>query len=284
MKQYLILLSAIVLFFSSCQDKAQQAAQQAAYNAVLAEKDTLSAQLDELRGIIGSVTESLDSIDMQEGLLFVPEKDAMKSTKKQMLERVRTYKELLARQREQLDKLEKNQRANQSSLKELRDLVSRLRAEIEEKEQSIANLEQELQKSQGNVSRLSNELNESWTRNALVTAQRDSIQNVSTKQADAIHTAYYIVGEKAALRKAGVTHGIFRAKVDYANLNKSLFNQVDTRTFTELNVNSAKPKLISEKPADSYTITQNANGTSTIRITNAQKFWQASPYLIIQVK
>jgi hypothetical protein len=47
-------------------------------------------------------------------------------------------------------------------------------------------------------------------------------------------------------------------------------------------IESKSPKLITAKPESSYELTKNADGTTTLKITDAKAFWSVSPYLIIQ--
>ena len=52
---------------------------------------------------------------------------------------------------------------------------------------------------------------------------------------------------------------------------------------TEFVIQSKSPKLITEKPANSYTIVKNADGTTTLTVTDVALFWEGSPFLIIQL-
>ena len=75
---------------------------------------------------------------------------------------------------------------------------------------------------------------------------------------------------------------IAKKKADYANLDKSKFTKRDMRGLEKLTIESKNPKLITEKPASSYTLTKNDDGTTTLEIKDPQTFWSVSPFLIIQ--
>jgi len=68
---------------------------------------------------------------------------------------------------------------------------------------------------------------------------------------------------------------------NYSNINNDVFHQVDTRSFNTLVIDSKSPKLLTEKPESSYTLTKNDDGTSTLKIINTKEFWETSPYLIV---
>ena len=47
---------------------------------------------------------------------------------------------------------------------------------------------------------------------------------------------------------------------------------------------SKKVNLLSNHPANSYSLDKDANGFYTLRITNTNAFWSSSRYLVVQVK
>lgn len=277
--RYLTLLL-LPLLLLACKEE-PQGPSMAAYQELAFEKDSLARQIDELQNIIGAVTTSLDSIDTQENLLFVNNDDGSKATRKQMLERIAAYKELLARQREQLQELEKNDKA---AMRQLRTVIARLREEITEKEMKIQTLEQEVASNKRDIAALKQTLNHTLDIVDRTEQQRDSLRGITEDQDIELNTVYYIVGTRNQLKQAGIVKGAFRSKVDYANINRENFIRVDKRRFTELTIHGKSVKLISEKPADSYNLVETSNGTTILRITDAQKFWSTSPYLIIQNK
>jgi hypothetical protein len=46
-------------------------------------------------------------------------------------------------------------------------------------------------------------------------------------------------------------------------------------------VNLKKVKLVTSHPSDSYTLEKNGDQVSNIQITNPEKFWRASKYLVV---
>jgi len=280
-KSFLLLLPLLLLTACEQQPKGPT---QAEYYALLAERDSLAGHMTELQDIIGGVTASLDSIDQQEGQLFVTNEDGTRASKKQIMARIQSYKDLLERQREQLAELEKKQKSNKAGIRELNAIIGRLRQEIFDKEQQIAQLEKDLNTSKKNVEELSTMLVRTKEIAATTADERDALQQIATTQDEIINQGFFLIGTKKELKDKGVVRGVFRSKADYANLDQSLFTRIDIREFTELSINGRSPKIITEKPADSYVLTDNGNGTCTLKIVNPTTFWQSSQFLIIQVK
>ncbi|MBR5715228.1 MAG: hypothetical protein IKX59_01465 [Bacteroidales bacterium] len=282
MKKLFILLVTGALL-ASCTQK-PQGPTQAEYDALAQVKDSLATQMTELQDLIGSVTASLDSIDTQEGLLFVNNEDGTKASKRQLMDRIQNYKDLLARQRTQLEKLENQAKSDKANIRELRTIIGRLRQEIHDKEVRIAELENDLTNRKKDIAQLEKTLAKSEENTANMTKARDALQDVADYQKQVINTAYFVVGSKSMLRDLGLIKGVFKQKADYANLDNTKFTKVDIRDFKELNINSKKAKLITEKPANSYLLIENPDETTTLRITDPDAFWESSQYLIIQTK
>ncbi len=282
MKKLFVLLSAAALLASCSQTPSGPT--QADFDALKSEKDSLAAQMSDLQDLIGSVTTSLDSIDAQEGLLFVNNEDGTKASKKQIMDRIQNYKDLLSRQRDQLAKLEKQANSDKASIREFRVIIGRLRQEIHDKEGRIAQLENDLSNKKKDIAQLEQTLAKSEENTANMTSARDALQEVADFQKKVINTGYFVVGSKSVLRDMGLIKGVFKQKADYANLDQSKFTKVDIREFKELNINSKKAKLITEKPANSYLFIENPDETTTLRITDSDAFWETSQYLIIMTK
>lgn len=282
MKKLFVLFSAVA-FLASC-NMGPKGPTKEEYDALVREKDSLTTHMGELQDLIGSVTTSLDSIDTQEGLLFVNNEDGTKATKKQIIDRIQNYKDLLARQRDQLAKLESQAKSDKASIREFRVIIGRLRQEIHDKENRIAELENDLTNKKKDIAQLEQTLAKSEENTAKMTSARDALQEVANFQKQVINTGYFVVGSKSVLRDMGLIKGVFKQKADYANLDKSKFTKVDIREFKELNINSKKAKLITDKPANSYLLIENPDETTTLRITDPDAFWETSQYLIIQTK
>ena len=62
----------------------------------------------------------------------------------------------------------------------------------------------------------------------------------------------------------------------------SYFTKADKRSLSVLPLHSKKAKLLSKHPSGSYEIVD-TDGTKTLRITNATRFWEMSNFLIVQV-
>ena len=67
-----------------------------------------------------------------------------------------------------------------------------------------------------------------------------------------------------------------------ADFEQGYFTTADKRTLTSIPTHAKKAKILTNQPASSYEIVEE-NSTKTIIITNPDKFWSLSNYLVIQV-
>ena len=75
---------------------------------------------------------------------------------------------------------------------------------------------------------------------------------------------------------------LFSKKVNNNKVTKELFTEANSKELKTLTISSSNPKFLSQNPEGSYTLTENEDGTTTLTITDADKFWNVSRYLIIQ--
>lgn len=68
------------------------------------------------------------------------------------------------------------------------------------------------------------------------------------------------------------------------DFNKDYFTQIDIRTDKEIKLYSKSAKLLTNHPEGSYSLVKDAKGQYILKITNPNKFWSVSRYLVIQVR
>lgn len=64
--------------------------------------------------------------------------------------------------------------------------------------------------------------------------------------------------------------------------DQSFFTAADKRTLTTIDLNSKKAEVMTNQPADSYTI-EERGGRKVLRITDPAKFWSLTNYLVVKI-
>lgn len=251
-------------------DLAATAADSALVNEALEQQE-----VEEMSNVINSLSACLDSIQVQENLLFKTDENA---SKQQVLERLRAFKDLLARKEAEISKLQANNKSNKATIANLTKVVDYLKAEINSKNKQIERLQERVQKLDGKISELAYDYQ-------MTKSERDYLSEQNYQQDKQLNQVYYIIGDKKELKELGLTEraGIFGKKTaNMSNVDASKFIKRDMRGLSKIKIDSKSPKLLTAKPANSYTLEKNDDGTSTLTITDPKTFWSASPYLIIQ--
>lgn len=275
----LLSLITIALLLSSC----QKTVPQAEYDRIVAERDSQAVEMQQMSSLITVVNNSMNTIAQQESMLFINAEDGKPVSKKEMLARLEAFQKLIDQQRSHIDSLQNVMKSKSGAVANLQQVINALKDQLAEKQLRISELEQELTTKNTDILHLKARVESVTTQLQEEKETTHFLEQVAQDQDAIINEGYFIVGSKKELKDLGLVSGIFKKKANYANIDKTHFTKIDIRKFNEINLES-QPKLITEKPASSYTVRQNADGSYTLRITNPTEFWSASPFLIIQSK
>lgn len=257
----------------------------------LAERDSIldvnerqQQELDEINFVMSEVSACLDSIAEQEQFLYVS-KEGIKHPKKTILENLRSFKDLLNRQRKQITMLQDSLYNRQGSNSRYLRLIEHLNKELVEKDLTIQSLQKEITMNRKNIAELQEQKGE-LEKNVSDLQEKENIhKQVLETQSDMLNECYVKVATKKELKDAGLLVGnglLSKKKIDNSKLNKDLFMKVDMRNFLELPIPVKKIKIMTpEPPTTSYTIEKTKDGV-ILRIQDPASFWNASNYLIIQ--
>ena len=291
-----IILIAIAALFSlnlsSCVENSSK------YKALEAKLDSLQvshkmqgAELDELFATINSIEQGLSSIRETENILAIQSAEGMEvkeGSKEKLMQDVEAIQNAIKGYQAEIEKLKKDKRlqsaqfkkrlnAMQKELKEKSAVIESLSNQIAEKDAQIVLQTKQIASLDQVVSNLKNE----------VSNLNDESSQLKAKVADQeekIWSVYYIVGSKSDLIEAGVMTkgGLFKAaKVSYQS-EQEAFVKIDSRKITEINTNAKKAKVMSVHPEGTYEFVEN-DSEMVLNITNPDKFWQQTKYLVIQV-
>lgn len=239
----------------------------------LQEKEISSMQL-----LINEVTSCIDSIQLQEKLIF--ESREGDTSKDKILIRLRSFKDLLAQKQAQIDSLTTKNIAESSSSKKtiqnLEKMIDFINAQLKEKTKQVEVLEKALHTKDAKIDELRYGLNE-------LSKESEYLKEQNYQQDKELNTVYYIVATKKELKNLGLLKSnLFAKKVQNDNIDKSFLKKADRRGLQFISIDDKSVKILTNNPEDSYTITTKEDGTSVLEITDADRFWSISPFLIVQ--
>ena len=271
------------------------------YSRLMEERDSLkleneiqSKNLNSIVEMIDTINSVLDSITMEEGMLFLAPTKEVKFAKSKTLRDLDRFEHVLRHQQRRIDELDSllslNVNNNQSGM---RILIANLKLELEKKDVQIAKLRNELSRKDVDISRLRKEVQEQKEtiskQGETIVSQGDKIseqENVIAKQDEMMNNCYILIASRKELGEMGITSKKRFLKVskllNEKEFDERLFQTVDIRQCTELSFNAKNPKILTNMPKSSYNITKTNKGEYVLSITNVTSLWSVSNFLVIQ--
>ena len=286
MKKSFILLGVGALLLASCSGNQKKLDEDSVKIADLtAEYQEATSFNDSLMLLMGDIYTGLDSINMQEGLLYNMNSSDASDRRAEIRQNLSNIKARLNANKNLLNEMEAKLKKSNNQNSVLTKTISQLKAHIEQQDQKIAQLESDLANAKGQIENLNTQVAETQEQVRTETAAKEQAQQETVAAENEANKVYYAIGTNKELKKNGLLEKKFlgATKVMKGNFNANYFTQADKRNITTIPTNSKKLKVWSNMPAGSYEIVENANKTKTLKITNPSKFWSITPYLILQV-
>lgn len=285
MKKLLLLLfiSAGVLF--SCTNPKESAE----YKQLQQERDSLlmlgsstDTEMAEMMSVIDDVEENFNQIREAEKYLAVQssEKGEMSAnTKKRINDNFKMVNEILQKNKAQLAALNKKYSSSTGQTAALRNTIERLNKEMEESGMRISDLQTELSRRDATIAQLSTNVTE-------LSGHLEEQSVTIREQEKSLNTAYFVFGTINELKDQKILSGGFlqSTKVLDGAFNQDYFIQIDIRETTRIPLYDKKAKLWSTHPDGTYEFEKGADGNLTFVVTDTQRFWSLTKYLIIQIK
>ena len=278
---------------TSCEDVKRPAPKREAINVTPPSRE--NEAISQLTASIDEISDNLDLISSQEAMLCKTTEHANKKSK--IIQQIKGLGTLLAEKQKQIDKLlsEKNKQTEVSSdksgtIEKLYKMIEFLASQLKEKGARMAELEAVANRKDVSVDQLKYiVLNQSNSVDALrykfdmSVAEDNKPRGKAVKREEQPKEVFYIIADKQTLKDKGLLKTtLFSKKINNNNITEENFVKGNRNELTTLTIKSTSPKILSPNPESSYRLTTNEDGTTTLTITNVDKFWNVSRYLIIQ--
>lgn len=290
---FLSSLALAFLFLYSCggnDAKIQELQQQNDSLALAAEEAEI--RYTELSGYLSDISDCVDSVSMQENLVFLradPETGRVFS-RQEIRNRIENLGNLIERQRARIAALTDSLGVKRDSkeIQRLTQLVSYLNEQLAAKEHQLQQLQNELATSKRNIADLQATVTSAKAANEELKDENSTLDQMVVEKTNQLNQGYFIAKPKKELEKLGIVKGgnLFKkSKFDPGSLNVSECMPVDIRSFNDVSLDSKKkPVILSQVPASSYTIEENGKGKWKLYITDSMSFWSLSKILVIQLQ
>jgi peptidoglycan hydrolase CwlO-like protein len=279
-----IFITAAAIVLTACTQKKEETAK------VNRERDSLISVINERENSINNflavnteIENNLDSIAVREGAITIKmlkRAELNPSMKDRLNADIAAINNLMKDNRKKVNELNSKLKKSNVQLAEYDKMIKQLNSRVSDKDFDLMALNDEISSLNMQVERLETSVNILRAEN---TAQTQTIE----EQANALHTAYYIVGstkelhEKKIIDKSGGLLGIGRTSKIDPNMDNSQFVRIDYTKTNNIDFHSSKIRIVTAHPADSYTLTKENDNKANLNIKDPEKFWSISKYLVI---
>ncbi len=277
MKRTFTILSValVAVMFTSCVESSKK------YKQLLAEKETLTAQYQELENeyntanaVISEVENNLQAIRDAEGLVQMMNEGEV--TRERLSAELIQIKDVMAANHAKLDSLDEVLQKSKKDNGYLRNTIKKLQAQIAEKETLIAQMQEQLNQKDAQIASLNTEVAELNTNVAELTDKTQKQEEVINNQTSEMNTVYYIGAKRRDLKSQGI---LASGEILKKNLPVEAFTKADKRELNEVTFEGKIRRIYSSHPAGSYTVDGN-----TLKINDSEVFWSVTKYLVIRTK
>ncbi|MCM1077693.1 MAG: hypothetical protein NC411_10085 [Bacteroides sp.] len=254
-------------------------------------RETLATQ-DSLLILVNDISDGMSQIKDLEKIISVPGALGESTSRKEQIKNdMIAIQQALQERRQRLEELEKKLAQNGGENSTLKRTISNLKAQIAEQQTEIATLTNQLASANIKIEELSAQVTSLNTANDSLNsglteerAQKVAAEEAALAAANELNTVYYAIGTNKELKEKKILESGFlrKTKVMKGDFDMSYFTTADRRTLTEIPTHSKKAKIMTSQPQDSYTIVDQ-NSQKVVKITNPEKFWQLSNFLVIEV-
>lgn len=284
MKNYILIAATSLMIMTACKNDPKQDAQ------VIMERDSLlkvigegQTSVDEFIASFNEVENNLNEVSKKQHIIFINSNklsDVKPNQKDRINNEIKAINELML--------------ANSKSLKQLKSKLHNSTNKNAQLEKTIENLNNQLNLKYFELTDLNEKLNMLNAQVAQLQISVDTLSNQNMAQNQTInnqtaelHTAYYIVGKSHDLEtwelidKKGGLLGFGETSKLSNNLDKSMFTKIDYNEVTVIPINSKHIKIVTTHPTGSFSLDKTGKMVNSIIISDPEKFWSASKYLVV---
>ena len=284
----ILLLSVCVAMLSSCGNMGKN-------DAMKSQNDSLSQVLAQRDAELNGIMEAFNEI--QDGFRMINEAESRvdletgavegRSNVQKIKDDIVFIMEKLDANRKRIAELEEQLKNSRYASSQLKTTIANLNKVLLAKTQQIETLQAELASKNIRIAELDDAIvGLTQHVNDLVAENKAKSATVAT-QDKALNAAWFVFGTSSELKEQKIVSKKFLQKkkvLESDDFNKEYFTQIDIRTDKQIMLYSPEAELLTSHPVGSYEFQKNEKGQLALLITNPNKFWSVSRYLVIEVK
>lgn len=275
-------IAVAAISLGSCGNQAEQTQKQldSLRNVVAEQQNQLQADEE----FTDAINFSMDSVVAAEGILMKNTEGGVPN-RQRLKQNVEAYKTILQKYRDKISKLQSRLKSEKSAhAAKMQEMLEKMQAQLDEKDKEIEDLKKQIEDKNVSIAELNTQVTNLGNNVRELTDQNIAKDQTITAQTDKMNEAYFIIDTSKNLKAKGlmVGGGLFsKKKLDLSAGDLSKLTKIDMRAKKSFNIPSAKPKILTQAPAGSYTLIKTGDKSSTLTITDVARFWSMSNVLVI---
>lgn len=265
---------------------------------ISAEKDSLLKDVMQTSQFIADVNTELAQVrqrnagkpvqgaagEMESSMTPAQQRDAIKVKIKELTDRLNQSESRLAASRKRVADMTANDASLRAQLAAYDTTIASFKSIIENQKAEIAQLTEQLSSAKAEVAVLTSDKAALTTEKSQLTVVKDSL---TTER----NTVYYVIGtkdellQKKLIEQKGGLFGIGKSQLPARDLSPAAFTAIDMTKVSEIPFPKADKtyRLVSLQDVTALDVQPDKNGRikGGLKITNAERFWAASKYLIV---
>ncbi|MBK5286421.1 MAG: hypothetical protein JJE25_13565 [Bacteroidia bacterium] len=283
MKNYLF-IAAAALLMSAC-NQAEVDRGKHENDSLLAVVNERNASINEFIASFNEVEGNLDSVAVRQHIISetTDQKGELKPNQKAHINaQISAINELMEQNRKTLADLTRKLKGSSHKNAELEKAIATINNQLAQKDIELTALNEKLNNLNAQVAQLQTSV-------GTLTEEGIAKSQIIADDTKALHTAYFVVARSNELqdakiidRKGGLL-GIGKTSKLTADFDNNKFTRIDYTQMGTIPVNS-EMKMITSHPTDSYTLDKDSKDKDKVKnimITNPEKFWSTSKYLVV---
>jgi peptidoglycan hydrolase CwlO-like protein len=243
--------------------------------------------VNEFISTFNEIESNLDSVAVKQHIIYVnSDKKGRELTldqKARINNEISSINDLMKQNQEKIEELKGKLKRSINKNHHLETTVATLNEQLMRKNEELGVLNDKLLGLDAQVAQLHTTLD-------TLTAQNNHQSQRIAENTKTMHTAYYVIGKTKELKEAklidtkGGLLGIGKTPELKNDFDINKFTCIDYTQVSNIPVNSEGVKIITVHPTNSYTLDKDAANKNMVKqlvITDPEKFWSVSKYLVI---
>jgi len=247
---------------------------------IISQRDT---ELDDILSVVNDIQDGIKRINEAEGRVTIADGNVESASNKEIIrdnmqfiqESMEQNRTLIAQLKEKLNASSFQAKQLKQTIDNLQEQISAQSARIQELQASLAEKDAQLVAQNEQITSLNENVS------GLTAENKAKTQKVASQEAE-LNTGWFVFGTKRELKEQKILDNGDVLKSD--DFNHDYFTQIDIRKSKDIKLYSKNATLLTSHPANTYKLEKDAEGLYELHITNPEKFWSVSKYLVIQVK